>query len=198
MHAHILQIPAEALRHFDAAIEKTVAPHRRNAALRMLGQFGRIGDQPPLRTLCAGVIGYGLIRRDERLAKAGIRMLAAHEMATAIKSFLKHRLYRKRPRKADTPADNAASPGHSRAKAESSFPSGHSTGAIAVARAFGREYPDHRSTALGAAALVGAGQVPRSAHFATDVLPGVAVGWVAEAFANGAFAVAGRLVAAGG
>jgi membrane-associated phospholipid phosphatase len=197
MHKQILQSPAERLRHVDAAIEKTVAPYRRNAAVQALGSFGKIGDQPPLRALCVGVIVCGLIRRDERLTKSGARMLAAHELATGIKSFLKHRIDRKRPANADTPADNAARRGHSRAKAESSFPSGHSAGAIAVARAFGREFPEDRSAAVGAAALVGAAQVPRSAHFATDVLAGIAVGWAAEALVNGAVGAARRLLATG-
>ena len=196
MHGRILKRPAERLRHFDAAIEKAVAPYRRNAAVRTIALFGKIGDQPPLRTLCAGVTLFGLIRGDERLAKSGIRMLAAHELATGMKSFLKHRIDRKRPRNADTPHDNAARPGHSRAKAKSSFPSGHSAGAIAVARAFGRDYPDHRATALGAAALAGASQVPRSAHFATDVIAGLAVGWTAEALVSGALAVARRFLGA--
>lgn len=186
MRAQIPQFPAEGLRHVDAAIEKTVAPYRGNAAVRALGLFGKVGDQPPLRAISAGAILCGLIQRDERLTKTGVRMLAAHELATGFKSFLKHRIDRKRPRNADGPADNAARPGESRAKEKSSFPSGHSAGAIAVARAFGREFPHHRSTAVTAAALVGAAQIPRSAHFATDVVAGIAIGWVAEEISNGA------------
>lgn len=193
MRTRILQLPAEGLSCVDAAIERTVAPYRRNAAVRALGSVGKVGDQPPLRAVCAGMILCGLIRGDHRLAKAGVRMLAAHELATGMKSFLKHRIDRKRPRNADGPGDNAARPGHSRAKEKSSFPSGHSAGAIAVARAFGREYPDHASLAVGAAALVGAVQVPRSAHFATDVVAGIATGWTAEAILNAVLQLARRL-----
>jgi membrane-associated phospholipid phosphatase len=187
--------PARGLRHLDAAIEKAVAPYRRNKAVQALGLYGKLGDQPPLRALCAAVILAGVVRRDPRLARSGIRMLAAHELATGVKSFLKHRIDRKRPRDAEGPADNAARPGKSRARARSSFPSGHSAGTVAVARAFGREFPEHRPAALGAAALAGAVQVPRSAHFATDVVAGVVTGWVAEAAVNGAFLVTGRLLA---
>jgi len=195
MRTQILPSAAKRLRHVDSAIEKMVAPYRRNPAVRALDLYGKIGDQPPLRALCAGVIVLGLIRRDRRLAGAGINMLAAHELATSIKSFLKHRIDRKRPRNAETPADNAARPGDSHAKAKSSFPSGHSAGAVAVAHAFGRQFPDHGPAAIGAAALVGASQVPRSAHFATDVVAGVAIGWVAEAIVNGAFVAIRRLAA---
>jgi membrane-associated phospholipid phosphatase len=195
MSRNILHAPAEGLRHIDAAIERAVAPYRRTAAGRALAQVGKVGDQPPLRAICAGVFVCGLVRGDRRLAAVGVRMLAAHEVATGIKTFLKHRIDRTRPRNAASPADNAARPGNSRAKAESSFPSGHSAGAVAVARAFGRDYPDHRATAVGVAALVGASQVPRSAHFATDVLAGFAVGWAAEAIVNGAFSLARQLLA---
>lgn len=194
MNNAILKSSALGLRHFDAVLEKAVAPYRSNPAVQAVGLFGKIGDQPPLRALCAGAILWGLIRRDRRFAKTGLRMLAAHELATGMKSFLKHRIDRKRPRNARTPADNAARPGHSRAKARSSFPSGHSAGALAVARACGREFPDHRSAAIGAASLVAASQVPRSAHFATDVLAGAAVGVAAELIVNGAFAIAGQML----
>jgi undecaprenyl-diphosphatase len=123
-------------------------------------------------------------------------MVAAHLLATGIKSFLKHRIDRNRPRNADGPADNEAKPGTSRAKAKASFPSGHSAGAIAVACAFGREYPDYRPAAMGAASLVAVSQVARSAHFATDVLAGAVIGWSSEALVNLAWKAAPHLASA--
>lgn len=175
---------ADELRDLDAAIEKAVAPHRDKSAIRVLRTYGKLGDQSELRSLSAGTFLLGLVRRDARLVRAAARMLAAHELATGIKSFLKHRIDRKRPRNARGPRDNAAEPGDSRAKAKSSFPSGHSAGAVAVARAFAREYPARRRTAATAAGLVAAAQIPRSTHFATDVLVGATIGWAAEALVD--------------
>ena len=72
-------------------------------------------------------------------------------------------------------------PGRKRSKEETSFPSGHSAGAIAVARAFAREYPEYRAPALGAAGLIALAQIPRCAHYPSDVGAGLAVGVAAEA-----------------
>ena len=185
--------PAKALRSLDARIEKAVEPWRRSLPAQALGVYGKAGDQPPMLALSGGVLALGLLRGDRRLAGTGARMIAAHLLATGIKNFVKHRIDRNRPRDADGPADNAAKPGDSRAKAKTSFPSGHSAGAIAVARAFGRRYPGLAPAATGAAALVAVAQIPRSAHFATDVLAGAAIGWGAELIVNAAWHAAGRL-----
>jgi undecaprenyl-diphosphatase len=176
--------PAKALRDLDAGVEKAVKPYRREWPVRALGVYGKVGDQPPLLALSGGVLALGLLRADARLAKAGANMIAAHLLATGIKNFLKHRIDRNRPRNADGAADNEAKPGDSRAKAKTSFPSGHSAGAIAVARAFGREYPGYRPAAMGGAGLVAVSQIARSAHFATDVLAGAVIGWSSEAIVN--------------
>jgi membrane-associated phospholipid phosphatase len=75
-------------------------------------------------------------------------------------------------------------PGGSRDPELRSFPSGHTAGAVAMARAVARDYPDTASAAYLAAAVVGALQIPRRAHFAGDVLAGAAVGIAAEAMAT--------------
>ena len=64
-------------------------------------------------------------------------------------------------------------------KAVTSFPSGHSAGSIATARAFSREFREY-SSPIGAAATVAAAQVPKCTHYITDVVAGLAVGLVAE------------------
>ena len=176
--------PARLLRDLDARVEKATIPYRRALPVRAVAYFGKVGDQPPMLALSGGVLALGLLRSDRRLVKAGANMVAAHLLSTGIKSFLKHRIDRKRPRNADGPADNEAKPGHSRAKAKSSFPSGHSAGAIAVGRAFAREYPEFGWAATGAGALVAISQIARSSHFATDVLAGAVIGWSSEALVN--------------
>ena len=50
-----------------------------------------------------------------------------------------------------------------------------------AARAFAREYPEHAAPAVSAAGLIALAQIPRCAHYPTDVAAGMAIGWVAEA-----------------
>jgi len=166
----------------DAAVAKAARPHRRNRAVRLLDHVADLGDQPQLRMLCAAVIAAGLAGGDGRLARTGLRMLAAHSLATAAKDFVKRRIDRTRPRSAGKRGkDHRLAPGDSEAKEETSFPSGHSAGAAAVARAFARDYPEHAGPAYAAAGALALAQIPRCAHYPTDVGAGLAIGVAAEA-----------------
>jgi len=60
-----------------------------------------------------------------------------------------------------------------------SFPSGHATGAFAVATVFAGVYSDHRWVpwvAYGTAGLIGASRIALSRHFSTDVVAGALLG----------------------
>src|SRR3954452_25340641 len=70
----------------------------------------------------------------DRLVRAGARMLLAHEAATLVKNVFKTNIDRTRPRSASSRKDKKARKGNSSAKEQSSFPSGHSAGAIAAAK----------------------------------------------------------------
>jgi hypothetical protein len=100
---------AAALQAADAAVAEATLPIRRNKAVRLIGTLSELGDQPQVRTLSAGLIGAGLLVGDPRLARAGARMLAAHELATAVKNFVKHRVDRTRPRSL-RPGEGAGNP----------------------------------------------------------------------------------------
>ncbi|MEA3052953.1 MAG: hypothetical protein QOG72_1856 [Sphingomonadales bacterium] len=173
---------SRALLAADAAAAEAALPYQGSPAMKALGRFASLGDQPPLRTLCAAVIAAGLAGGDRRLARAGVRMLVAHTLATAAKDFVKHRVDRTRPRsKSESGKDHVPRPGRHTAKEETSFPSGHSAGAAAVARAFARDYPEHAAPAYAAAAALALAQIPRCAHYPTDVGAGLAIGVAAEA-----------------
>ena len=129
-----------------ASIEKVdrKASHRLNNdrdswPMRVIGAASDIGDQPQMRLLCAATIAIGALRHDGKLAKTGVSMLAAHTLATWAKSGVKAVVDRTRP---DSEQDgHRFGFGDSKAHSESSFPSGHSAGAVAVARALARGYP---------------------------------------------------------
>jgi membrane-associated phospholipid phosphatase len=170
-----------ALMAADRAAHEALKPYRRTVAVRASTLVAKSGDQPPLLALSGGLVALGFIRRDRRMAGAGARMIAAHLLATAAKNFVKHRVDRRRPRSADGPHAHKPKPGRSRAKEKTSFPSGHSAGAIAVARAFARDYPEHGAPALAAGLAVALAQIPRDAHYPSDVAAGLAIGLAAEA-----------------
>lgn len=171
------------VRDIDAAAAKAALPLQGTKTDAALGWFATLGDQPQLRVLCVSTIAAGLVRRDHRLARAGLHMLVAHEAATAAKTVVKSLVDRRRPRSLDStdPEELKVKPGGNPAKEESSFPSGHSAGAAAVARAFSRSYPEHRTGSYAAAGAVALVQIPRCAHYPSDVGAGLAIGVVAEA-----------------
>lgn len=173
--------PSEALVRADRKTADAVLPYEESLPVRLLEHVADLGDQPPMRILCGSVIAVGLIAGDRRLARAGVRMLAAHTLATLAKDAIKHRVDRTRPRSAAKPGKDAKPrPGDSEAKEETSFPSGHSAGAAAVARAFARSYPEHAFPAYAAAGVLALAQIPRCAHYPTDVGAGLAIGIVSE------------------
>lgn len=151
---------------------------RRSWPVRLAGTISDVSDQPPMRLLCAATIVLGAVRRDRQLALAGARMLAAHTIATWGKNRIKNVVDRTRP---DSEQDGyRVGLGDRHAHDETSFPSGHSAGAVAVAQAFARSYPKHAVAARVAAGVVSAAQVPRGKHFIGDVIAGALIGLVAE------------------
>jgi membrane-associated phospholipid phosphatase len=165
----------------DAAAAEAALPYQGSAAMEALGRFASLGDQPPLRTLCVAVIAAGVAGRNRRLARTGVRMLAAHTLATLAKDYVKERVDRTRPRsKGGRGKDHVPRPGRHTSKEETSFPSGHSAGAAAVARAFARDYPEYAAPAYGAGGALALAQIPRCAHYPTDVGAGLALGLAAE------------------
>ena len=111
-------------------------------------------------------------------------MIIAHEAATFVKDMLKTEVDRTRPRSAGSRYEKKPKKGKHTSKELTSFPSGHSAGAIAAARAFSREFPGYGAAAVGVAAAIALLQIPRCAHYPTDVAAGVAIGLAAEAASN--------------
>ncbi len=176
----------------DRAASRRLNRARHGRAMRLLGAAGDLADQPPLRLLCAVVIAAGAVRRDRRLAGTGARMLAAHTLATLAKNAIKAVVDRTHPDHGDDPAIRL---GRSDEHGRTSFPSGHSAGAVAVAQAFARRYPDHATAARMGALAASAVQVPRGKHYLGDVVAGAGIGWLAETAAD---AVVAALTASAG
>lgn len=153
--------------------------------VRAAGAASGVGDQAPLFTLFGLLTAYGLLTGNSRAATAGARAVASVLVATAAKSAIKRTISRTRPnvvmdegRYAMVPLGPDEGPWHS-------FPSGHTAGSVAAARALARVYPEASGPAYLAAAAIALVQVPRGAHYPTDVVAGAALGWGAEAIADG-------------
>src|SRR5690349_17729921 len=170
----------DALLEVDAATRKAVLPYRESPPVQLLSALSEAGDQPQMLAISGTMLAVGLIRRDPPLVRAGARMIAAHLLATGVKNLVKARVDRTRPRSAKGRAGHKPKLGRSYTKEETSFPSGHSAGALAVARAFSRELPEQQTPALAAAGLIALAQIPRCAHYPTDVGAGLAIGWLSE------------------
>jgi membrane-associated phospholipid phosphatase len=171
---------ASAIERADVEVTKAVAPFRHSIAIRAAGQLSELADQPPLISICAATLALGLFSGDRRLARAGGRMLAAELLATAIKSAVKKSIDRTRPKVLVDEGRYRMEPGSTNAHPINSFPSGHTAGAVTVARAFARDYPEHAGIAYTAAAAAALVQIPRCTHYPSDLAAGAAVGIVAE------------------
>lgn len=172
---------AQALLNADAAVAEAAEPYRRTPTVRAISWLSEAGDQPQMRILCGAVIAAGVAGKSKRLTRAGIRMIAAHTLATEAKNVVKNRVDRSRPRSRNGENGHKPKPGRDTSKEETSFPSGHSAGAAAVARAYAREFPEHKAAAIAGAGAIAIAQIPRCAHYPTDVGVGLALGLLAEA-----------------
>jgi membrane-associated phospholipid phosphatase len=184
----------QTLLHLDHKVHEAVKASRFSAGVKVISKLSDVGDQPQLRLLCAGMIVAGIVRKDGRMVIAGTRMLLAHEVATVAKTAIKDRIDRTRPRSAGDEQQEKPQAGHDKGKEESSFPSGHSAGAMAVSSAYAAVYPARTVPALLVAGAVGAAQIPRCAHYPTDVGAGLALG----AAANGVVGLLWRALKATG
>ncbi|WP_082670100.1 phosphatase PAP2 family protein [Sphingomonas sanguinis] len=178
-----------AVEQADHKITSEVNDKRDSWPVRLVGAASEIGDQPPMRMICAATVADGIARRDIHLTSTGFRILAAHTLATWAKSRIKAVINRRRPKDGDDPRVRE---GDSDRHEENSFPSGHSAGAVAVGEAIARAYPDHAVAARGAALSVSVVQVPRGTHYAGDVLAGIAIGLIAERVSDAAIDLAVR------
>jgi len=180
----------------DRKLSKVAAEARDTSPIRIAAAIGEIADQPPLIALSAATLIAGAVLRKPRVARAGARMLASHLLATAIKTVIKRSVDRTRPHASHDGDAYRLEKGGDHGHDLASFPSGHTAGIVAVARALNREVPESAIAAGAIAAAVAAIQLPNAKHYASDVAAGVVIGWASEALIDRAFGVADRYLGA--
>ena len=171
---------ANVVEQADVAIAQKVGEYRDTPVVKAVGTFAELADQPPLIAICALTLFAGLATRRPRLALAGTRMLASHLLATGMKSVVKKSVDRTRPSILVEENRYQTGKGEHDEPDYNSFPSGHTAGAVAVARAVARDYPGAAPAAYTLAALVALIQIPRCKHYLSDITVGAAIGWVGE------------------
>lgn len=192
----VLEPLTKFLFRLDKRTRQAVLPYRHSRPVNAVDWLSKIGDQPQMRMMAGGVLLLGLARRDARMIGAGVRMLAAHELATAAKDWTKRHVVRTRPR---NPAEGGAHKphaGHDTRKEKSSFPSGHAAGATASALAFAQGYPNQAPAAVAAAGVVALARIPSCKHYPSDVAAGAAIGAGSAGLVNMIWRLAARAIAA--
>jgi membrane-associated phospholipid phosphatase len=129
--------------------------------VRGLGTMSEVGDQPPLLAPSGAVLAYGVLVgrptcRRSRGPHAGLSCLA-----TWIKTGLKHLVARTRPNVLLDEGQYELEPFGPDEGSWHSFPSGHTAGSVAVARACGSRLPSGPDRAYAGAAAVALVQIPR-------------------------------------
>ncbi len=175
---------AKKVARTDREITHDAASRRHTMPVRLAAFLGEVADQPQLITASIGTIAAGVIGRRPDLVRGGARMLAAHLLATAAKSAIKHSIDRTRPAKALDDGAHRFDPGDSDDHDLNSFPSGHTAGAVAVARAAAREIDGIAAPAALSAGAIAAIQPVAGNHYLSDVIVGGAIGWAAEAIVD--------------
>jgi undecaprenyl-diphosphatase len=171
-----------ALEKADLAVARPLIKAAWFGPIRALGSASDLTDQEPLYAATATFALTGAAMRDLRAFRAGIEMLAAHLLATALRGIVKQLVDRTRPIAAAERGQYESGKGRRYESDFNSFPSGHTAGAVAVALAARRSFPGAGPTVLALAGAASAAQVVRSKHFVSDVVAGAAIGLAAAAF----------------
>ena len=178
---------AKSVEKADRAVTHKAAAHRDTPIVKATGFLAEIGDQPQLVATSLGTVVIGLVARRPDMIRGGVRMFAAHAAATFVKSAIKSSIDRTRPEKAIEDGKARFEPGDSDDHAQTSFPSGHTAGAVAVARAVSRDIDGAGAPAALVTGVVAAAQPLNGKHYLSDVVVGAAVGWIAEALVSAVF-----------
>jgi membrane-associated phospholipid phosphatase len=174
---------ASGIEKADIALGATLASERDHPLVKAAGEADKLGDQAPLYALSGAVLIAGIASRNLRLADSGVSMLAAIAAADLSKRLTKALVTRTRPHVFLDEAQYDADTGGSAEKPEQSFPSGHTAGSVAVARALSRNFPAAGAAAGTAAVGIGISRIAKGAHWPLDVLGGAVIGLAAEAIA---------------
>ncbi|MBA3651713.1 MAG: phosphatase PAP2 family protein [Chthoniobacterales bacterium] len=175
---------ATDLEKADVELGKEIGKRRHHPAVKAASKFGKLGDQGPLYALSAGLLVIGILTRNRRLTGSALSMGGAIALADRAKCGVKAIVHRTRPNVLLEEGVYKRGEGGSEDKEEQSFPSGHTAGSVAVARALSRHYPAAGAGAGVAALAVGLSRVAKGSHWPLDIVAGAIIGFASEAIAT--------------
>lgn len=138
----------------------------------------------------ASLLVIGLVRHDTKMSHTALLAGEAVADSEILSTVLKDATKRARPASIPVNGGNYSDSwwdsAGSAIKGHGSFPSGHTIAAFSVATVVARRYGNHRwvpYVSYGLATVVGFSRVSLSAHFASDVFMGAALGYAISRFA---------------
>ena len=163
---------------FDQTIMDVVQENR-SEILTTLADIGDFtGSKHFLPQFLLGTMGVGLVFKNEKLKRASWRAIKTAVVSGLVTEMLKSFTHRKRPNKGEGPY---VFEGPHWTSGNTSFPSGHSTAAWAVATVFATEFSEHKYVpwiAYSLAAVTSWSRVYDEKHWASDVVLGALIGYV--------------------
>jgi membrane-associated phospholipid phosphatase len=170
----------------DQSVANHFRDHRSQTGQDVADAWSKVGTYG-VGAVTAGVIAGGLISHNEKVTHAGLRLLFSVGLAGGAAEGMKIVLGRERPSQNTSAWD--FDPGHF----DTSFPSGHTTLAFAMAASLSDDI--HRTWATvglyGLATGVAVSRVYQQAHWVSDVVGGAALGITSAKLVSGRWRVFG-------
>lgn len=193
LNAGKFAVIAGALSFADEPIQKFALDLRNhNPALRHVSRYVTNFGGTYEAYILGGLGAYGFVFKNDKMQTTTLLATQAYITGGALESVLKFLTGRQRPYYTDSTIVQAEPTFHgplyktpldpNGKKTNSSFPSGHTTVAFAAATVFAMEYhnkPLIPIFAYSAATLIGLSRIAENKHWATDVLSGAAIGYLA-------------------
>lgn len=175
---------SRGLTRADLSLAAAATKAGRRPAIKPVTMLAEIADRPPLLAAAIAIAGIGVIRRDTKMKRAGLRMFLAVGIATTAAKLGKKAIARTRPATLVDEHRHAMFPGGPHEHDWNSFPSTHAAGGFAAARALGRDYPLFAPQAITTALAAGALKVLKGDHFPSDIIAGLVIGAAAGSLAE--------------
>jgi len=176
-----------ALMILDEIVWQGVSDSHGSDGTMMLEPFRALGDGAVMAIVSGGTFLAGLATGDEDLTRTGERLLATMALAAGAVNVTKFVFGRSRPYEGEGALSfNPGTPG-------SSFYSGHTTMAFAMATALSEEMDHTAATVIlySAASLAGYSRMHDDQHWLSDVVAGAVLGIASAKFVYGKWTIFG-------